>query len=69
MNAKQKQALPSKTMTLIRDGQDLLLPLDSETSNFLGLVEGSTVGAEIVGGALVVCGVSGNRIVFSKNDH
>ena len=69
MNAKQKQALPSKTMTLIRDAQDLLLPLDSETSNFLGLVEGSTVEAEIVGGALVVCGVSGNRIVFSKNDH
>ena len=69
MSAEQKQLLPRKTFRLKRDGQDLLLPLDSETSNFLGLVEGSTVGAEIVGGALVVCGVSGNRIVFSKNDH
>ena len=68
MNAKQKQALPSKTMTLIRDGQDLLLPVDSETSAFLGLVEGSTVEAEIVNGAMVVCGLSGNQIVFSKND-
>ena len=66
MNAEQKQSLPSKTMTLVHDGRDLLLPIDSETSAFLGLVEGSTVEAEIVDGALVVCGVSGSRIVFSK---
>ena len=66
MNAKQKRALPSKTMTLVRDGRNLLLPLDSETSAFLGLVEGSTVEAEIVDGALVVCGASGSRIVFTK---
>ncbi len=69
MNAEQKQALPRKTFTLIRDGQDLLLPLDSETSTFLGLVEGATVNAEIVDGKLVLCGSTGNQIEFSKNDH
>ena len=68
MNAGQKQPLSRKTFRLTRDGHDLLLPLDSATSNFLGLVEGSTVEAEIVGDVLVVCGLSGNQIVFSKND-
>ena len=69
MNTEQKQTLPPKTFTLIREGQDLLLPLDSETSTFLGLTAGSTVEAEIVDGKLVVCGSTGKQIEFSKNDH
>lgn len=69
MNAEQKQLLPRKTFALIRDGLDLLLPLDSETSTFLGLIEGSTVQAELVNGELVLCGSTGNQIKFSKNDH
>ena len=68
MNAEQIQRLPSKNITLVRDGQDLVLPLDIETSTFLGLVEGSTVRAEVVDGALVVFGVASSRIVVSKND-
>ena len=69
MKATQGQTLPKKTFTFVADGQDLLLPLDSETSTFLGLAEGSTVEAEIVDGKLVLCGSTGNQIEFSKNDH
>ena len=69
MKATQGQTLPNKTFTFVADGQDLLLPLDFETSTFLGLTEGSTVEAEIVDGKLVLCGSTGNQIEFSKNDH
>lgn len=68
MSAEHKHELPRKTFTLVSDGQDLLLPIDTETSTSLGLVEGSTVHAELVDGELVVFGSTGNQIKFSKND-
>ena len=69
MNIQTNSAFTPKKFTFVADGQDLLLPLDSETCTFLGLVDGTTVNAEIVDGELVVCGANGKRIYFSKNDH
>ena len=68
MSTEHKHELPGRTFTLVSDGKDLLLPFDTETSTFLGLVEGSAVHAELVDGELVVFGSTGKQIKFSKND-